>query len=326
MAVSVVLTCHNEERFIAKAIESIVEQTLYDEVDKIIVVNDGSVDRSQDVLECLAKKVKKLEVIQSKGIGVSAARNLAIEAATGEFVAFLDGDDFWVPEKLKRQMPAFKVSPKVGLVYSDFYDFTQDDLSDLQLIPVRRYRVSRELPLFDYFVQDGPVIPSTMIVRRSVFEELGLFDPRLRIGEDTDMCLRIAQFWYFQHVPGGLACKRRHGMNASGNLDQWDPAAERVSELMIARVPELARLRRKRASYRRSKIASAYFAQGANTAGWRYLIAALRGDIFNFRAYAIVAMAMLPVSARRAVVSWIRRVRALISGWIGLRGTDKVSV
>ena len=107
MSVSVVITCHDEERTIEQAVRSVEAQTTFDVVDEIIVVNDGSRDASGVVLDRLAGEIEKLRIIETPGLGQCAARNRAVREVRGEFIAFLDGDDFWTPEKLERQLPAF---------------------------------------------------------------------------------------------------------------------------------------------------------------------------------------------------------------------------
>ena len=87
------------------------------------------------------------------------------------------------------------------------------------LVRVRRFHSTQRDTLEDYFVHDGPIVPSAMLIRASVFEDVGLFDATMKVSEDTEMCLRIAERWQFQHVPGGLTRKRRHGRNATNRLD-----------------------------------------------------------------------------------------------------------
>ena len=306
MAISVVVTCHNEERFIEKAIESIVGQTAFSEIEQIIVVNDGSTDRSQEILDGMAAKIEQLEVLQCEGVGVSAARNLAIAKATGDFIAFLDGDDFWMPEKIERQLPAFAVSSKIGLVYSDFCDFSKDDLSDLRLVPVRRYRVSHELPFSAYFVHDGPVVPSTIIVRRSVFGQVGVFDTNLNIGEDTDMCLRIAEHWYFEHVRGGLTCKRRDEGNLTADFEALIPVGEVLARRVVERNPAMALLADKALARRYASVGNYCFKMGRRRDGILYLWQALKKNPYYWRIYAYITMAAMPLRladfVRRGVV------------------------
>ena len=107
MSVSVLITCHDEESTIEQAVRSVEAQTIFDSVDEIIVVDDGSRDGSGVVLERLDREIDKLKIIQTPGLGRPAARNRAVGEASGEFIAILDGDDFWTPQKLERQLPAF---------------------------------------------------------------------------------------------------------------------------------------------------------------------------------------------------------------------------
>ena len=127
MSVSVLMTCHDEESMIEKAIRSVVAQTIFDSVEEIIVVDDGSRDGSRVVLERLDREIDKLKIIQTPGLGRPAARNRAVGEASGEFIALLDGDDFWTPQKLERQLPAFRRGAKarrVPPVSSSAYSFS----------------------------------------------------------------------------------------------------------------------------------------------------------------------------------------------------------
>ena len=219
VSVSVVITCHNEERTIEQAVRSVEAQTTFDAVAEIIVVNDGSQDGSEVVLERLAGEIEKLRIIETPGLGQSAARNRALREAKGELIAILDGDDFWTPEKLACQLPAFARGGNIGLVYGDFVDFSRDDATDGRIITVRRFDPESPHQLRDYFVHDGPIMPSTAVIRRSVFDDVGLFDESLRIGEDTEFYLRLAEKWRFCHVPGAFTFKRRHAGQLSWRLD-----------------------------------------------------------------------------------------------------------
>ena len=125
------------------------------------------------MLERLAKGIDQLRIIKTPGLGPSAARNRGVREAKGQFIAFLDGDDFWTPEKLERQLPAFARSEKTGLVYGDFVEFSRDDATDGRIVTVRRFDPEKPYHLRDYFVHDGPVMPSTLVIRRSVFHDVG---------------------------------------------------------------------------------------------------------------------------------------------------------
>ena len=95
MSVSVMLTCHNGERFIVQAVESVINQTASSRIKEIIIVNDGSTDGSTEVIASLADREPRIHVLTTAGVGLPSARNLAIRHSTGDFISIQDGDDFW---------------------------------------------------------------------------------------------------------------------------------------------------------------------------------------------------------------------------------------
>jgi glycosyltransferase involved in cell wall biosynthesis len=254
MSVSVVMTCHDEERTIEQAVRGVEAQTTFDFVDEIIVVNDGSRDGSEVVLKRLDHEIEKLRIIETLGLGLSAARNCALREVKGEFVALLDGDDFWRPEKLERQLPAFARNTRIGLVYGDFVDFSRDDAMDGRVVTVRRFHPESAQHLRDYFVHDGPIVPSTVVLRSSVLEEVGLFDESFRVGEDTEFYLRVAEKWLFCHVPGAFTFKRRHAGQLSTRLDALLPDATRVTQTFVSSHSEFGFLAGRRMARRHAKV------------------------------------------------------------------------
>lgn len=296
MTISVIITCHNEAAFIEQALRSVVSQTAYDLIDEILVVNDGSTDDSQLVLERLALEIPKLAIISTPSIGVSAARNLALAAASGAYIAFLDGDDYWVPEKTQKQIAAFETFPNAGLVYSDFYDFVGFDDGAAQLVTVRAFQASDCETLARYFVHDAPIIPSSTIIRREVFESVGGFDPEMRLGEDTEMFLRIAEKWTFQHVPGGFAFKRRHGRNLTHRLDRLLPIAEMLTRRFVERNPVLMPLAARRMARRYGSVANNCAKHSERRKALAHLLAALRLDPLYGRLYAYFFVGLVPAS------------------------------
>jgi glycosyltransferase involved in cell wall biosynthesis len=242
MSVSVLITCHNDERTIEQAVRSVETQTTFDAVVEIIVVNDGSQDGSEVVLERLADEIEKIRIIETPGLGAAAARNAGLRKVKGDFIAILDGDDYWAPEKLASQLSGFSHGSNIGLVYGDFIDFSRDDAADGHVITVRRFDSTSPYQLRDYFVHDGPILPSASIIRRAVIEDVGLFDESLRICEDTEFCLRIAEKWRFCYVPGAFTFKRRHPGRISSRIDGFLPNNARLSQQFAARHPELSAL------------------------------------------------------------------------------------
>jgi glycosyltransferase involved in cell wall biosynthesis len=241
MSVSVVITCHNDERTIEKAVRSVATQTAFDRVLEILVVDDGSNDGSRTLLEDLAPKVAKLRILETPNVGAAGARNAGLREARGLFVALLDGDDYWASEKLTLQLPAFSRGNNIGLVYGDFIDFSRDDAADGRIITVRRFDHTSPHQLRDYFLHDGPIMPSTAILRRAVIKDVGLFNESLLICEDTEFCLRVAEKWRFCHVSGALTFKRRHPGRISSRVDGFLPNNAVLTQEVSARHPELRR-------------------------------------------------------------------------------------
>ena len=163
MSVSVVVPCHNEAKYIEQCIKSIIEQSDYSSISEILVVDDGSTDESPQILKQLKLKFNKLKIITTDGVGQSAARNIAIKLSKSEFIAFLDADDYWDKNKLKKQLKAFDSDPLIGLVYGDYWDFSKSDGTDSVLVSVRSFNLSDKDQLTQYFLKDGPIVPSTAI-------------------------------------------------------------------------------------------------------------------------------------------------------------------
>lgn len=296
MRVSVIMTCHNEEHFIEQAIRSVVGQTNGDAIREIIVVDDGSTDGSAGLLKDLAEEVPKLKVLTTSGIGLPGARNCAIRETTSELIAILDGDDFWSPEKLTLQCPAFEGDARIGLAYCDFVDFSKADLSDAQHITVRRFTEQTQDTLAEYFVHDGPIVPSSVVLRRAALDEVGLFDEEIPLGEDTEMYLRLAEKWKFKHVPGALCFKRRHDSNLTRRLDALLPVAERMTERFVRRNPRLAPLAHRRMARRYARTGNDCVQHGERHRGAKLLFKAVRLDPFFWRPYTYLFFLPVPTS------------------------------
>ncbi|MDX8538540.1 glycosyltransferase family 2 protein [Mesorhizobium abyssinicae] len=304
MSVSVILTCHNEELFIVQAVESVINQTASEAIKEIIIVNDGSTDGSTEVIAALVDREPRIHVLTTAGIGPSSARNLAIRHATGDFVAFLDGDDFWAEDKLERQLTAFDKGCKAALVYGDLVDFSAPDLSDAVPVAVGRYRADQCDTLPTYFLSDGPIVPSSIVMRRETIEDIGLFNETLRVGEDTEFCMRVAERWTFQHVAGALVYKRRHGSNTTRRLEALLPIAEHLTREWAIRRPELAHLARRRNARLYAKAGNDCVARGEKKRGAGLLLRAIRHDPLSWRVYVYIFLCALPKGlepqARRA--------------------------
>jgi glycosyltransferase involved in cell wall biosynthesis len=186
--VSVVVPVYNGEQYLAEALASVRTQTYRDY--ELIVVDDGSTDRSPEILSAFADQHSAVILTQGNK-GQSAARNAGAAMASGEYLAFLDQDDRWYPRKLERQVMVLDRSRDVGLVYSDLDEI--DEAGRIITHQVLRYheRLHPKRSLLDCLVEDMFILPSSVIVRRDVFGRAGGFDERLSGYEDDDLFLRI---------------------------------------------------------------------------------------------------------------------------------------
>ena len=202
--VSVVIPVYNREEYIGECLQSVFDQTL-DDWD-MWVVDDGSTDHTLEVVHSFDRA--KVHVLQVEHGRQARARNAAISHIDSEFVAFLDSDDVWLPDKLERQLPLFAGRPNIGLVCSDNYRFDANgrhSLTTFQFKTPHRGQVLRELCLGPNFV-----VTSTVVARRECFSEVGLFDPSMTPSEDYHMWLRIAAQYDIDYIPDVLVGYRFH--------------------------------------------------------------------------------------------------------------------
>jgi glycosyltransferase involved in cell wall biosynthesis len=310
--VSVCIPCYNEGRYLGAAIRSVVRQTVFERICEIIVVDDGSTDDTGDRIQGLRDEGIELTYIATSNVGTSAARNRALQEASGAFIAFLDGDDIWNPDKIERQLAELD-HPDVGLVYCDYIDFEDTPLKDGMLVCVRRLHKKGEALVADFYLNDGPIFPSATILRRDVYNRIGGFDERLRMAEDTDYWLRVAMAGYrFRHAPGGLLCKRRHQGNLTHDLERWLGVFEEQTSAYAASHSFLAPLAKRRLSRRYARIGQSLLANRRTARALTYLHKALELDPGNSRAWSYVAATPLYRLGGSRVVRGIKRAYHLM--------------
>jgi glycosyltransferase involved in cell wall biosynthesis len=190
--VSVVIPAYNLEGYIGRAIESVLAQTR--PADEIIVVDDGSTD---DTGEMVKKYGSAVRYIHQENAGASAARNTGIKAAKNEWIALLDGDDEWLEENLERQMGLLERNEELVWTAGNFIIcYCQEDRRQDKLDPDRGLRLleGKEYfqEYFQAFMQGAAGWTGTMVIKRSVLEEAGMFRVGQLRSNDQDMWWRIA--------------------------------------------------------------------------------------------------------------------------------------
>ncbi len=179
--VSVIIPTFNRGWVIREAIDSVLNQTFGSF--ELIVVDDGSTDNTLDIL---AEYKDRITLIKQRNRGVSAARNRGMDAASGRFIAFLDSDDLWLPQKLNCQMEFFDSNPD-ALICQTEETWIRDGV---RVNPGKRHRKVSGM-IFEPSLHLCLVSPSAVMIKRSLFEEVGLFDESLPACEDYDMWLRV---------------------------------------------------------------------------------------------------------------------------------------
>lgn len=218
MRVSVVIPAYNATRFLPEAVESVRQQTT--PVHEIIVVDDGSTDETEQVVQSLGGDIV---YIRQANAGVSAARNRGISEATGEIIAFLDADDLWLPEKVANQINVFLSNPEVTLVAADRAEIDAQGglLLDSLFKKQGLYAFFAELrgnPIpqaLSRLVQVNFIPTSSVMVRKSTLAQVGVFDTAIRYGEDLELWARIASRYAIACLPEVLIRYRQHGNNAT---------------------------------------------------------------------------------------------------------------
>ena len=221
--VTVVIPCYNYARFIREAVDSALAQTVAPQ--EVIVVDDGSTDQTPEVMATYASD-PRVRYLRQENRGLSAARNAGIRAARGEFIALLDADDRWKPEKLSRQLAEF-TEESVGLVYCGREVFDEHGTQNLD--PADESKCGRAL---EWLTVATLFCPSSVILRRCCFLEQGGFDESLRKVEDREMWIRLAKHWRFRCVPDCLVEWRLHGsalnMQTNGMEDAFRETLRRA--------------------------------------------------------------------------------------------------
>ncbi|HEY9193779.1 MAG TPA: glycosyltransferase [Methyloversatilis sp.] len=219
--VSVVIPAYNAAWCVARAIESVLMQTWRDF--ELIVVNDGSTDDTAAVLDRYADRIR---VVTQRNAGLSAARNAGIAAASGEWVAFLDADDSWHPDKLDAQMTLVTTEPDLG------FCSTEALIVDPDGKPLGRWNDhgARGDILRNIFATNATVAGSgsAVMVRRGLFAQIGGFDTTLRSLEDIDMWMRLAAVARYACVQVPLANILRAPGSMSRNREVMRSSALQV--------------------------------------------------------------------------------------------------
>jgi glycosyltransferase involved in cell wall biosynthesis len=236
--ISVIIPVYNVEKYITQSVESVLNQSFQDF--ELIIVDDESPDQS--IAICESYQDPRIRIVHQHNLGLAGARNTGIEYAVGEYVAFLDGDDYWAPKKLESHLAQLESNPKVGVSYcpSNFIDDSGNSMG------IRQNPKLKNISIEDIFCRNPIGNGSSPVIRKEVFDEIAFkgnshgiqrnwyFDETFKQSEDIECWLRIASqtHWQFEGIAQALTYYRVNESGLSANVvnqfDSWKRAAKKL--------------------------------------------------------------------------------------------------
>ena len=269
--VSVIIPVYNGETYVADAIRSALGQTY--QALECVVIDDGSTDGTVSRVREFGEAVR---LVEKENAGVSSARNAGAAIARGEYLAFLDSDDVWLPDKIEAQIELFQEQPDLGLTYTGYW-IVDEALQHIRVVGVPdpddavRNVVALEPP--------GIHIALTGVMPASIFQGLGGFDERLSTSADLDLACRIAT----RHEVHGVAKPHAQYRQHSGQMRHDTGRMEREMSLVFEKLFTDRETPAKILSLRNRAYANLYLILGAsalrrgeNREGVRWLLRSLR--------------------------------------------------
>lgn len=207
--VSILVRTYNRERFIGETIESILGQSYQNF--EILVVDDGSTDGTEALIKLVHDE--RIRYHYQPNQGQTSAMNTGVRMAIGEYLAILDSDDLWLPEILRTALEHLESDPSAGMFYgrASSIDEFGNPLAPILGCPLKY----RDEPMKSLLYGDC-VSPATIVIRRSCFDRIGLFDEELNGSEDWEMWIRIARYYKLIFYPQEVAKYRFHKANYTG--------------------------------------------------------------------------------------------------------------
>jgi len=220
--ISAVIPTYNNAAFIKDAVLSIQHQT--PPVTEIIIVDDGSTDNTQQIIQQLEGNI---HYIRQQNRGPSAARNAGIKAAKGEWIAFLDADDQWTKDKLEKQIRALQNSPELKLIAGDMSEIDVDNqVLDASVLNkhhfLEKFSALNGKPVPHAFIEllRKNFIPTgTVLIKKDILLEAGLFNDNIRYGEDLELWAKVASRHPITCLPDVLMLRRQHGSNSTQSAE-----------------------------------------------------------------------------------------------------------
>ena len=286
---SVIIPAYNSADYTVKTVESVLAQTYTDY--ELIVVDDGSTDHTREVLQ---EYLDRIKYIYKDNGGACSARNVGIEMAEGEYVACLDCDDLWLPEKLDHSVAVLEADSALGFMYTSTYTIDADGKTlDEMRSPCNSRWAYKDL-LYDNFV-----LAPTVVIRKSALMHVGLFDERIFIPADWELWLRLAREFPIGYVDLPLSKYRMASNYTLKNVEQFVQESNYVVEKHFRIAGELSTRDRARCKGRLLFVHFQLYRKAGNLKeARRCLKQALRQNPFNWTLYLCLIFSFLGSAAR----------------------------
>ncbi len=197
--VSIVIAAYNAERFLRETVESVLCQSYPEK--ELVIVDDGSTDGTQEVIAELARRTSLISIRQENK-GIAGGRNTGLRACTGDYIAMLDHDDLWEPDKLEKQV-RFLNETGADMVFSNFF-IARADGRKIKYPPKKRAGID----VLDGLLHENMIYTSTVLFRKGVLDKAGLLDEQFTYCEDWDWWLRMARKVKIGYLPEYVATRR----------------------------------------------------------------------------------------------------------------------
>lgn len=216
--VSVIINCYNSEAYIKKAIESVISQTYIRW--EIILWDNQSTDRTREIVEYFSDSRIKYHLAPSFTT-LSQARKSAIEKAKGKYLAFLDSDDYWAPQKLEAQVMILENNQDVGMVHTQFKLVTENkelitNLQNNYYSTIKQYTYYNK-NIFRKLLYSNYIIFSSLIIRRNIYDSIGGINVTFNQNEDYELLLKASLITKVCNIPQKMTFYRIHSNNQSHN-------------------------------------------------------------------------------------------------------------
>lgn len=279
--VSVIIPTYNRADLLPRAIESVLNQTFKDF--ELIVVDDGSTDNTKELVSDFQKKDNRIQYIWQENSGAPAKpKNTGIKNSKGDYIAILDSDDEWLPEKLEKQLKLFEKDKNLGIVGCNCYDVyaTQMNKKKERKIKVSRNKENQFSEILGRcFIRSS----SSIVIPKFVFDSVGLYDERFKIADDWDLYLRVIPKYKFDFIDEPLFNYYIHNNNISRSSHKSNFIQETLA--ILEKHGGLYENNNSAKSNLFGYIGMAYFVMDNREKSIEYFFNALNISFFNTRNY-----------------------------------------